>query len=75
MIPEITQNNVRLFIPFKVSKICNYICNKEHISAQKAVAQFYKSKTAQLLGDEKTKLWQLGWVALYEIYEDEKHGN
>ena len=74
MIPEITQKNVRLFIPYKVSKICNYICINEHISAQQAVAQFYKSKTAQLLGEEKTKLWQLGWVALYEMYEDEKHG-
>ena len=74
MIPEITQKNVRIFLPYKISKICNYICIKEHISAQKAVAQFYKSKTARLLGDESTKLWQLGWVALYEMYKEEKNG-
>ena len=75
MIPEITQKNVRLFIPYKVSKICDYICNNEHISAQQAVTQFYRSKTARLLSEESSKLWQLGWVALYQMYMEEKHGN
>lgn len=75
MIPQITQANVRLFIPYKVSKICNYICLREHISPQAAVSKFYRTRTARLLGEESSKLWQLGWVALYEMYEEEQHGN
>ena len=75
MIPPITQANVRLFIPYKVSKICAYICQREHVSAQQAVSQFYRTRTARLLGEENSKLWQLGWVALYEMYEEERHGN
>ena len=74
MIPEITQKNVRIFIPYKVAKICKYICYKEHIGAEAAVRQFYATRTAQLLGEEDTKLWQLGWVALYEMYEEERNG-
>ena len=40
MIPEITQKNVHIFIPYKVSKICDYICRKEHLPPVQAVAQF-----------------------------------
>ena len=75
MIPEITQKNVHLFIPYKVSKICSAICQKERVSAPQAIVRFYKSKVARLLGEEKTKLWHLGWVALYEMYEEEQNGN
>ncbi len=75
MIPEITQKNVHIFIPYKVSKICAEICKKEHVSALQAIVRFYKSKVARLLGEEDTKLWQLGWVALYEMYEEEQNEN
>lgn len=74
MIPEITQNNVRLFIPYKVSKICNYICENEKISPQQAIKKFYKTQTAHLLGKEDSKLWQLGWVCLYQMYQEEQDG-
>lgn len=75
MIPPITQDNVRLFIPYKVSKICDYICRREHVSPQQAIMQFYRTRTARLLGEESSKLWQLGWVALYEMYEEERNGH
>lgn len=75
MIPEITQKNVHIFIPYKVSKICDYICRKEHLLPVQAVAKFYKTKTARLLGQEESKLWNLGWVALYEMYAEEQNGN
>lgn len=74
MIPQITQKNVHLFIPYKVSKICEYICQKENISAQEAVVKFYKTKTARLLAEEKSKLWHFGWVSLYEMYKEEQNG-
>ena len=75
MIPEITQKNVHLFIPYKVSKICALICQNEHVSPQQAIMKFYKTRTARLLGQEDTKLWHLGWVALYELYQEEQNGN
>ena len=68
MIPEITQENVRLFIPYKVAKICNEICLQEQLTTTEAVLKFYKTKLSRLLGDEQTKLWHLGWVALYDMY-------
>lgn len=74
MIPNVTQQNVRLFIPHKVAKICDAICRSDHISAAQAVARFYRTRLARQLGDERSKLWQLGWVALYELYKEEQHG-
>ncbi len=74
MIPEITQKNVHLFIPYKVSKICTAICQNENICAKEAVLRFYKSKIARQLGIEETKLWHLGWVSLYEMYKEEQNG-
>ncbi len=73
MIPEITQKNVHIFIPYKVSKICDYICRNEHLSPVQAVAKFYRTNTARLLGQEDSKLWNLGWVALYEMYAEEQN--
>ena len=73
MIPEITQENVRLFIPHKVAKICNEICHQEHVTPSEAILKFYKSKLSHLLGQEDTKLWQLGWVVLYDMYKEETY--
>lgn len=75
MIPEITQDNVRIFIPYKVAKICNEICQQEHLTAAEAILKFYKSKLGHLLGKEDSKLWHLGWVALYDMYKEEVYGN
>ncbi len=75
MIPEITQENVRLFIPYKVAKICNEICLQEQLTTTEAVLKFYKTNLSRLLGDEQTKLWHLGWVALYDMYREEVYGN
>lgn len=73
MIPEITQKNVHIFFPYKISKIALQISKDENIHILKAVEKFYKSKTAKLLADEATKLWQSGWVGLYKIYQDESY--
>ncbi len=74
MIPEITQENVRIFIPYKVAKICKEICRQEHLTVEEAILKFYKSKIGSLLGKEDTKLWHLGWVALYDMYKEEVYG-
>lgn len=73
MIPEITQENVRLFIPYKVAKICDELCRQDHLTASEAILKFYKSNLSRLLGQEDTKLWQLGWVALFDMYKEEAH--
>ena len=44
MIPEITQKNVHLFIPFKVSKISVQIAKNENLPIAKAVAKFVDVK-------------------------------
>ena len=71
MIPEITQKNVHLFIPFKVSKISVQIAKNENLPIAKAVAKFYRSNTAKLLEDESTKLWHDGWIGIYDLYKNE----
>ena len=71
MIPEITQKNVHLFIPFKVSKISVQIAKNENLPIAKAVAKFCRSNTAKLLEDESSKLWHDGWVGIYDLYKIE----
>lgn len=71
MIPTITQKNVHIFLPYKIAKIAFQIAKTDGIPITKAIEKFYKSKTAKLLEDESTKLWQSGWVGLYRTYKDE----
>lgn len=71
MIPEITQKNVHIFIPYKVSKISGQIAKNENLPIAKAVAKFYRSNIAKLLEDESTKLWHDGWVGIYDLYKNE----
>lgn len=71
MIPEITQKNVHIFLPHKISKVSVQISKDEKIPVAKAVAKFYRSKTAKLLEDESTKLWHDGWVGIYDLYKSE----
>lgn len=73
MLPEVTQKNVHIFFPFKIAKIAVQIARKENISVTQAVEKFYNSKTEEKLADESTKLWQLGWVGLYDIYKAEQN--
>lgn len=71
MIPKITQKNVHIFIPYKVSKISVQIAKNENLPIAKAVAKFYQSNTAKLLEDESSKLWYDGWVGIYDLYKSE----
>jgi len=69
--PEITQNNVHIFIPYKVSKICAELCRVRQISISDAIRLFYASKTNAMLADESTKMWCEGWVSIYESFISE----
>lgn len=72
MMPEITQENVHVLIPYKVSRICAQAARDRRVPVTRAVADFYRSDTARLLEDEESKLWQEGWVGLYDAYKTEE---
>lgn len=65
--PKITQKNVHLFIPGKVAKICNELNKTENLSLNESILKFYNSKTYETLSRESSKLWQEGWVYVYQM--------
>ncbi len=67
---DVTQQNLHLFLPSKIAAVSAIIADKNHCSISEALRRFYSSATYQGLQDEKTKLWHLGAVALYELYCD-----
>jgi len=67
-IPKITQENVHIFIPHKVSEIAEMIAEDEHISQIDALRKFYHSNTYKQLEDEATKLWYESAFGLYKYY-------
>jgi len=71
MIPEITQKNLYLLLPGKVTDVVKIYADEMGCSYQEALKKFYTSKTYKSLEKESTKFWHLGPVALYEelIYE------
>lgn len=71
MIPQITQENVHIFIPLKVAKICAELCRVKNISTVEAIRLFYSSQTSAMLAEESSKMWCEGWVSIYESLMDE----
>lgn len=67
----ITQDNIHLILPSKVSWITDYLSEKEHLNVVEAVQRIYGSDTYRQMEDEETKMWHLGPVALYEILQEE----
>ena len=66
MIQEITQDNLYLLLPSKVSWLATMLAEDKKISIIDAIKQIYKSNLYKKLQDESTKKWHLGPVALYE---------
>ncbi len=58
--PEVTQENVHLFIPYKVARICGQLHKTQNLSVKDDILKFYNSKLSQDLSDESTKLWHEG---------------
>ena len=65
---NVTQQNLYLFLPSKVSRIAEIMSESQNISIVDAITDIYTSDTYRLLENEHTKLWHLGPVALYEEY-------
>ena len=63
---NVTQDNLYLFLPSKISWMAEMLSEDKNISIAEAVKQIYVSDIYRKLETEETKLWQLGPVALYE---------
>ena len=69
---EITDKNLYLLLPSKVSLFVQLYIKEHGGSIIDAIRQFYHSNTYKALEKENTKLWHYGSVALYEEVMDKK---
>lgn len=63
----ITQDNLYLILPGKVSKMAELYAEDYDVSTLEALKHIYQSQTYQELEKEESKLWHYGPVALYEM--------
>ena len=63
---DITQDNLYLILPSKVSRMAEMLADDNDISIIDAVKQVYAFEVYQRLEQESTKQWHLGPVALYQ---------
>lgn len=61
----VTQDNLYLFLPSKVSWMAEMLAEDENIDIVEAVSKIYNSDVYKRLENEETKLWHLGPVDLY----------
>lgn len=66
MSANITQDNVHLLIPSKISWMADMLVKDRGVSVVDAVKILYSSSIYKKLEVESTKAWHLGPVALYE---------
>lgn len=69
---EITDNNLYLLLPSKVSLFAQVYVKEHGGPIIDAIRKFYHSNTYKNLEKENTKLWHYGAVALYEEFINEK---
>lgn len=65
---RITNKNLYLILPGKVSKMAMMYAADFGVPIAEALRRIYKSATYKELEKEETKLWHLGPVALYQIF-------
>lgn len=61
----VTQDNLYLFLPSKVSWMAEMLAEYENIDIVEAVSKIYNSDVYKRLENEETKLWHLGPIDLY----------
>ena len=67
---EVTQQNLYLLLPSKMSWLAKMLAEDRGISIVEAMTILYSSSFYARLADESTKLWHLGPVALYEEFQE-----
>ena len=68
----ITQQNVHLLLPSKLSWMANLLAEDKGISIVEAMKILYSSELYARLENESTKAWHLGPVALYQDFQESK---
>ena len=68
---DITQDNLYLLLPSKVSLMAEMLCDDTGISVVEAMKRIYASPTYHQLEQVETNLWHLGPVALYEVNREQ----
>ena len=68
----ITQENVHLLLPSKLSWMANMLAEDKGISIVAAMKLLYSSDVYARLENEATKAWHLGPVALYQDFQEGK---
>ena len=66
----ITQQNLHLLLPGKMSWMAKMYIDDHKTSVVEALRSLYKSSTYTSLEQESSKLWEYGPVALYEEMND-----
>lgn len=66
---SISQQNVHLLLPSKISRMADMLAEDTGVSIIEAMKQLYSSKVYFRLEKEYTKAWHLGAVALYEDFQ------
>lgn len=72
MLKPITNENLYLLLPGKVTQMALIYSKKFNVKILDAIRTIYRSNTYKELEREETKLWHLGPVALIE-YMAEHH--
>ena len=67
---EVTQQNLYLLLPSKMSWLATMLAEDKGISIVEAMTILYSSSFYARFADESTKLWHLGPVALYEEFQE-----
>lgn len=65
---DITQDNLYLILPSKVSRMAEMLAEDSGRSIVQAVKDIYHSDVYKRLEQESTKQWHLGPVALYQEF-------
>lgn len=65
---DITQDNLYLILPSKVSRMAEMLASDSGESIVQAVKEIYFSEVYGRLEQEHTKQWHLGPVALYQEF-------
>lgn len=65
---DITQDNIYLILPSKVSRMAEMLAADSGKSIVQAVKEVYFSDVYKQLEQEHTKQWHLGPVALYQEF-------
>ena len=63
---NVTQDNLFLFLPSKISWMAEMLSEDKKISIINAIKEIYASDIYRRLETEENNLWHLGPVALYE---------